>query len=48
MKKTDKEFIKKAYCSVPMYIGFVDKLKINMDNIENLDSLPLITKEMVA
>ena len=45
--KMDKEFIKKAYSSVPMYIRMADRLGIDVDNIDDINELPIITKEEI-
>ena len=47
MKQSEKEFIIKAYSSVPMYIEMAKELGIDINNIKELEELPTITKEQV-
>ena len=48
MKKSEKEFIKQAYLSVPMYMKMKNNLNINIESISGLDELPTITKEEIV
>ncbi|MBQ4069322.1 MAG: phenylacetate--CoA ligase family protein [Lachnospiraceae bacterium] len=48
MNLSDKEFIKRAYSSVPMYVELTGDLDINLDNITEIKELPTITKEEVV
>ena len=36
MNLSDKEFIKRAYSSVPMYVELTGDLDINLDNITEI------------
>ena len=47
MNKEAKEFIKKAYKKVPLYVNLAHEFDINIDMFEHIDSLPLIEKEQV-
>ena len=48
MNLSDKEFIKRAYSSVPMYVELTGDLVINLDSITEIKELPTITKEEVV
>ncbi|MBE5927395.1 MAG: phenylacetate--CoA ligase family protein [Lachnospiraceae bacterium] len=48
MNLSDKEFIKRAYSSVPMYVELTGDLDINLDSITEIKELPTITKEEVV
>ena len=46
MRNVDKEFIKNAYSSVAMYHNLAEELHIDIQNIESMEELPVITKDM--
>ena len=48
MKHLDKEFVRQAYSSVPFYMELANELRIDIDNINELEELPTITKEQIV
>ena len=48
MRPSDKEFIKKAYSSVPMYIDKCENLSLDIESVSKLEELPLVTKENIV